>query len=77
MNDYAENVQELEAVVKKITQASMVNRWVLVAEVINEDGERELRDVTSPGLAYWDVQGMTAAAAQGRAAQPMWSIKQD
>lgn len=75
MNDYAENVSELEDAVKKITKASMVNRWILVAEVINEEGERELHDLTSPGLAYWDVQGMTMAAAQGREAQPLWSIK--
>lgn len=51
----------------------MVTRWVIVAECINEDGEQELADITSPGLPYWDFTGMLTSAVQGREAQPMWS----
>lgn len=55
----------------------IVTRWVVVAEVITEDGEQELHDVTSPGMPYWDFTGMLTAAAQGREAQPMWSYDED
>lgn len=36
----------------------MVNRWVLVAEVLNEHGQRELVCFTSTDLRSWDSLGM-------------------
>ena len=60
-----------------LLEVPMVTRWVVVAETIDANGERCLADITSPGLAYWDATGMLIAAAQGRAAQPMWSLADD
>ena len=67
----------LQDAITTITEASMVTRWVLIAEVIDDNGERNLADLTSPDLAYWDVAGMCTATIQGRETQPMWSYDED
>lgn len=64
-------IGRLQQAVQDITGASMVTRFVVVAETVGDDGELLLSDITSPGLPYWDFTGMLTAAAQGREAQPM------
>jgi hypothetical protein len=39
----------------------LVGRWVMVAEIIDELGERHLTLLGSDGLEPWDALGMTAA----------------
>lgn len=67
----------LQQAIADLTGVSMVTRYVVVAEVVNEDGSLGLADVTSPGMPYWDFTGMLTAALQGREAQPMWAHDPD
>ena len=52
--------------------ASIVVRYLIVAECIGEDGSTYLAEFKSPGMAYWDVIGMCTATAQSAAPQPNW-----
>lgn len=48
-----------EAVSSVLTKHGlMANRWLLAAEVLEEDGERSLLAMTSPDLRSWDSLGM-------------------
>lgn len=51
----------------------MVTRWVLVAEVIEEDGEPTLHSLSSPGLPLWSRYGLLSWGAQGCVPQPTWT----
>lgn len=37
---------------------SMVIKWVVTFEYLNQDGERGIATLASPGLMKWDVEGM-------------------
>ncbi len=39
-------------------QASMVSKWVVLAEVIGDDGVAQLWSLTSDRLSMWDRIGM-------------------
>lgn len=53
--------------------ASIVVRYLIIAECIGEDGTTYLAEFKSPGMAYWDVIGMCTATAQSAAPQPNWT----
>lgn len=60
MSDLARTEQELhEAISEVLTRHGlMVNRWVLVTEVMDREGERALEAFTSPDLRAWDSLGL-------------------
>lgn len=41
---------------------AMITRYVTVAEILNDDGERELYVLATPGLKAWDSIGLLAFA---------------
>lgn len=63
---------ELLAAITAATDASMVTRYLVVAECIGEDGEPYLANLTSPGLPYYVAMGMAHDVLQSRSPQPMW-----
>lgn len=73
----ATKASALQYALTDLLDVSMVTRYVIVAEVISDDGSQSLADLTSPGLPYWDFTGMLTFALQGREAQPMWSARDD
>lgn len=40
---------------------ALVNRWVLLADVVEENGERTLWSVAPSSVTNWDTLGMLAA----------------
>lgn len=52
----------------------MVTQYVVIAEVLSEDGERSFQmrnaDASGQGLPWWTVEGLLAAAVQTYAAVP-------
>ena len=65
---------ELQQIITEHVQASLVTRYVIVAECIASDGSPYLAELKSPGLSYWDVIGMCTAAADGHRPQPSWTL---
>lgn len=37
---------------------NMLTRWVLIAEIVNTDGDRQLWDMHSRGLGMWEEIGL-------------------
>jgi hypothetical protein len=50
-------------------EGSMVTKWVLLAEVIDKDGDRGLWTMAPSGLKPWESVGMLAFAQQTEQAQ--------
>ena len=63
---------ELLTAIQQVTDASMVTRYLVIAECIGEDGEPYLADLTSPGMPYYVAMGMAHSVLQSRGPQPMW-----
>ena len=57
---------DLELAVAAHCGQPMVTKWVLVAEVIEKDGSRTLKVISSPDIPGWDKVGMLQTAT-GRA----------
>ncbi len=64
---------DFEAVQREVGEAvaavlarhgQMPNRWMLVAEVMDTDGERSLETFASQDLRSWDALGMLAFALE-------------
>ena len=68
MNDDA----ELLTAIQQATDASIVTRYLVIAECIGEDGEPYLADLTSPGMPYYVAMGMAHSVLQSRGPQPAW-----
>lgn len=66
------NDAELLAAITAATDASMVTRYLVIAECIGEDGEPYLADLTSPGMPYYVAMGMAHSVLQSRGPQPAW-----
>ena len=66
------NDAELLAAITAATDASMVTRYLVIAECIGEDSEPYLADLTSPGMPYYVAMGMAHSVLQFRGPQPMW-----
>ena len=68
MNDDA----ELLTAIQQAADASMVTRYLVIAECIGEDGTPYLADLTSPGMPYYVAMGMAHSVLQSRGPQPAW-----
>ena len=66
------NDAELLAAIQQATDASMVTRYLVIAECIGEDGTPYLADLTSPGMPYYVAMGMAHSVLQSHGPQPMW-----
>lgn len=59
MSDLIDNMHKaLFEVVIKDEPNTMVSKWIVVAEVINADGEPALWSMCSPRLPVWDRIGL-------------------
>ncbi|MEV4741585.1 hypothetical protein [Streptomyces sp. NPDC049555] len=58
MNWLAEDVEASLAIVIGEAELGMLARAVVVAEILDDDGERTLTVLGTPGLADWDALGM-------------------
>lgn len=67
-----EQQMALEAAIVAATGMPMANRWYVVAEVIDSNGEPYLMGIPSPGMLNWVASGMLRWEADSLAAQPVW-----
>ncbi|MEU1015358.1 hypothetical protein [Streptomyces sp. NPDC005898] len=58
MTDIADNLEEALAGVLAEHERGLLARAVVVAEVLDEDGERTLSILTTPGVMEWDALGL-------------------
>ncbi|MFC4512215.1 hypothetical protein [Streptomyces ehimensis] len=71
MNWLCEDMEASLAMVVGEAELGLLARAVVVAEILDDDGERTLTVLTTPGLTEWDSLGMCrygAAAIEGSAA---------
>jgi hypothetical protein len=59
-------LHDIEAIMPAVLDlpGSVVTRWVLVAEVLDEDGDQCLATRHSANLAEWDIHGLLGFAAE-------------
>jgi hypothetical protein len=50
-------------------ETSMVTKWIILVEVVDEAGDRGMWTFTSPGATAWDSLGMLTYATQMEQAQ--------
>ena len=72
-----DKVMALQAAICDVTDMPMANRWYVVAEVIDEQGEPYLMGIASPGMYSWIASGMLRWEADSLAAQPGWTRNTD
>ncbi|KOU06466.1 hypothetical protein ADK86_05985 [Streptomyces sp. NRRL F-5755] len=58
MNELAEEVEAALAEVFGDWELGMLARAIVIAGILNEDGERSLSVVTTPGVPDWDTVGL-------------------
>lgn len=58
MTDIADSLEEALAGVLAEHERGLLARAVVVAEVLDEDGERTLSILTTPGVMEWDALGL-------------------
>ncbi|MEU5683591.1 hypothetical protein DEJ48_36655 [Streptomyces venezuelae] len=58
MIDIADSLEEALAGVLAEHERGLLARAVVVAEVLDEDGERTLSILTTPGVMEWDALGL-------------------
>ncbi|KOT95937.1 hypothetical protein ADK70_10150 [Streptomyces rimosus subsp. pseudoverticillatus] len=58
MNELAEEVEAALAEVFGGWELGLLARAVLIAELLDEDGERTLSVITTPGVPDWDTVGL-------------------
>ena len=68
---------ELLTAIQNATDASIVTRYLVVAECVGEDGQPYLADLVSPGMPYYIAQGMAHSVLQSRGAQPAWTAQEE
>lgn len=56
---------------------SMLNRFVVITEVIEEDGERGLWTFTSPDAKRWEIEGMIKDASDFQTAHRVVEILEE
>ncbi|MFI0912495.1 hypothetical protein [Streptomyces abikoensis] len=70
MNWLSEDLEASLAMVIGEAELGMLARAVVVAEILDDDGERALAILTTPGLTEWESLGMCrygAASIEGSA----------
>lgn len=58
--------EEMDKAIRDVlakNEKSIVTKWVLVVETVDESGETGLWGLTSPGCRAWDSLGMLGYAA--------------
>lgn len=58
MNELAADVETVLTEVLGGHERGILSRAVVVAEVLDVDGERSLSVITTPGLSEWDALGL-------------------
>ncbi|MFI9228632.1 hypothetical protein [Streptomyces rimosus] len=58
MNELAEEVEAALAEVFGEWELGLLARAVVIAELLDEDGERTLSVITTPGVPDWDTVGL-------------------
>ncbi|MEU5428468.1 hypothetical protein ACH4UT_23430 [Streptomyces sp. NPDC020799] len=58
MNELGEQLEEALAEVLGEDERGMLARAVVIAEVLDDDGERTLMVMTTPGVTKWDALGL-------------------
>ncbi|WP_116211599.1 hypothetical protein [Streptomyces olivoreticuli] len=58
MNWLCKDLEASLAMVFGEAELGMLARAVVIAEILDDDGERNLTVFTTPGLAEWDALGM-------------------
>ncbi|WP_399932185.1 hypothetical protein [Streptomyces kanamyceticus] len=58
MTDIADSLEEALSGVLAEHERGLLARAVVVAEVLDEDGERTLSILTTPGVMEWDALGL-------------------
>lgn len=58
MNDLAADVETVLTEVLGGHERGILSRAIVVAEVLDVDGERSLSVITTPGLSEWDALGL-------------------
>ncbi|MGI5526806.1 hypothetical protein ACQEVX_05065 [Streptomyces syringium] len=58
MDELGEDLEVSLAIVLGEAEMGMLTRAVVIAEVLDDDGERNLMVLTTPRLAEWDALGM-------------------
>ncbi|MFF4607912.1 hypothetical protein ACFY12_34890 [Streptomyces sp. NPDC001339] len=58
MNDMNNSLEDALAGVLAEHERGLLARAVVVAEVLDEDGERSLSILTTPGVMEWDALGL-------------------
>lgn len=56
------STEALGNVFRALPEPVMVNRFVILAEVLDNDGERRLWQITSDGMKTWETLGILACA---------------
>lgn len=70
---YDEHQAALGAAIGAVTGRPMVTHYVVVAAVIDQDGEPETHTITSPGLPLWMAHGLLSYEAAATTPQPAWA----
>ena len=51
-------VPALAEAITRVASGPLVTKWVVIAETVNSEGDRELERFTPPDVSSWDVIGM-------------------
>lgn len=51
---------DLSSAISDAVEAQLVTKWLVIAEVLDSDGNRYLHTLSSDDLAMWDAMGMMA-----------------
>lgn len=63
-----ENYEEINALLTKEMGAPIITKWVILVELIGDDGERRAGFLTSDGCSEWDELGLIEHHRQYRQA---------
>ena len=67
----------VQAMVETFSPGGLVNKFLIVAEVIDEDGQRDFWTVSHEGSTRWDNYGLLMEALQQEKAEHTESLLHD
>lgn len=71
---YQKHQVALQNAISAIADDGLVTHYVVVANIINNDGEDEFHTMTSPGMPQWQRHGMLSYEASAQEPQPNWTV---
>ena len=77
MSTYDEHQAALSDAIRAVAGGSIVTHYVVVAAVIDEDGDGPTHTITSPGLPLWMTHGLLSYEAAATTPQPPWAYQED